>query len=111
MLMNYLKIALRHLLRYKWYTFIHVIGLSIGIAGCILVYLFIRNEWSYDAFHPQEDRIFRVNQEVTQDNGTQRTFAETRSGFKKKMSGKERYRHFSRRYEERISGRTLNRNL
>lgn len=77
MLSNYLKTALRHLLRHKWYTLIHVFGLSIGIAGCILGYMFIRHELSYDLVHLQKDRIFRVNQVVERSGGGTRILAET----------------------------------
>jgi putative ABC transport system permease protein len=60
MLKNYLKVALRNLFRYKGYTFINVAGLSVGIACCILIMLFVKSEWSFDRFHSKEDRIFRA---------------------------------------------------
>ncbi|NUO80581.1 ABC transporter permease, partial [candidate division KSB1 bacterium] len=63
MLKNYLKIALRNLLRHKGYSFINVVGLAIGMACCILILLWVRDELSYDAFHPESDRIYRVVQE------------------------------------------------
>ena len=60
MLRNYLIVAYRNLLRHKVYSLINVAGLSIGIAFCILTFLYVRNEWSYDAFHENADRIYRV---------------------------------------------------
>ena len=60
MLGNYLKVAFRNLVRHKVYAFINVTGLSIGIAFCILTFLFVRREWTYDAFHENADRIYRV---------------------------------------------------
>jgi len=63
MLKNYLKIALRNLLRHKGYSFINVVGLAIGMACCILILLWVRDELSYDTFHPEGDRIYRVVQE------------------------------------------------
>ncbi len=60
MFRNYLTVALRHLRRHKVYTLINVSGLAIGIAFCILTFLFVRNEWTYDAFHENADRIYRV---------------------------------------------------
>ena len=62
MLRNYLKIATRVLLRHKLYTFINVFGLSLGIACCILILLFVRSEFSYDSFHRNADSIVRVIQ-------------------------------------------------
>ena len=68
MLRNYIKIAARVLLRHKLYTFINVFGLSLGIACCILILLFVRNELSYDSFHKQGDTIYRVLQASTKPN-------------------------------------------
>jgi len=62
MLRNYLKIAIRHLKRHKGYAFINVSGLAVGIACCLLIFLFVRDERSYDRFHTNADRIFRVLQ-------------------------------------------------
>ncbi|MFC4144184.1 ABC transporter permease, partial [Pedobacter mendelii] len=55
-----LKIAWRNLWKNKGYTFINVIGLSIGMASCILIFIFIRYELSFDEGFKNEDRIFRV---------------------------------------------------
>lgn len=60
MFKNYLTVALRHLRQHKIYALINVSGLAIGIAFCILTFLFIHNEWTYDTFHVNADRIFRV---------------------------------------------------
>lgn len=60
MLSNYLKIALRNLLRHKGYTFINVTGLAVGMACCLLILLFVRDEVSYDRFHDNADRIHRI---------------------------------------------------
>ncbi|MFO7445784.1 MAG: ABC transporter permease [Ignavibacteriaceae bacterium] len=61
MLKNYLKIAVRNLLRYKVYSYINIFGLAIGIACCLLILLFIHDELSYDSFHEKADRIYRIN--------------------------------------------------
>ncbi len=60
MIRNYLKIAYRNLVRHKIYSFINISGLAIGIAFCILTFLYVRNEWTHDAFHENADRIYRV---------------------------------------------------
>jgi len=57
---NYLKIAIRNLQRHKSYTFINVTGLAVGMACCLLILLFVRDELSYDRFHENADRIYRI---------------------------------------------------
>lgn len=60
MFLNYLKIAFRNLLRHKLYSFINIGGLSIGLAACLLIALFVRNEASYDTWLADADRLFRL---------------------------------------------------
>jgi putative ABC transport system permease protein len=60
MFKNYLKVAFRYLTRHKGYTFINILGLSVGIACCILIALFVRSEWSFNRFHPNSERIHRA---------------------------------------------------
>lgn len=60
MLKNYLKIALRNLKRHKGYSFINISGLTVGMACCILLLLWVQDERSYDRFHDNQDRLFRV---------------------------------------------------
>ncbi len=60
MFWNYLKVAYRNLLRHRLYAAINVVGLGIAIAFCLLAYLFVRYEWTYDGFHENAERIYRV---------------------------------------------------
>ncbi|MDF9800162.1 putative ABC transport system permease protein [Catalinimonas alkaloidigena] len=60
MIRNYLKIAFRNLANYKLYTTLNILGLSIGVASCLLILLYVYHELSYDAFHAKADRIYRV---------------------------------------------------
>jgi len=60
MLKNYLVIAIRNLKKQKGISFINIAGLALGMACCLLMVLYIRDERSYDAFHADADRIFRV---------------------------------------------------
>jgi putative ABC transport system permease protein len=62
MIKNYLTVAWRTIKRQKVYSFIKVFGLSIGIAACILIYLFVVDELSFDKFHENGDRLFQVLQ-------------------------------------------------
>jgi putative ABC transport system permease protein len=60
MFKNYLKVAFRNFKRHKGFSFINITGLSIGMACCVLILLFIKDELSYDRFHEKADRIHRV---------------------------------------------------
>ena len=60
MLRNYLKIAVRNIKKSKAYSFINILGLAIGMACCILILFYVQDELSYDRFHENADRIFRV---------------------------------------------------
>ena len=60
MLKNYFKIAFRSLLKSRGTSFINILGLSIGMACCLVIFLFVQNELSYDRFHSKSEDIFRV---------------------------------------------------
>lgn len=60
MFRNYLKIAIRNLLKNKGFSFINIIGLSVGMASAILIFLWIYHEMSYDQFHEKKDRIYEA---------------------------------------------------
>ena len=60
MLKNYLKIAWRNLVRNKAYSFINILGLAIGIAASVLIFLYVRDESSYDRYHAKAGRICRI---------------------------------------------------
>ncbi len=60
MIINYLKVAVRNLLKHKGYAFINILGLAVGIAASVLIFLYIINEMSYDKFHEKADRTYRM---------------------------------------------------
>lgn len=64
---NYLKVAFRNFKKQKLFTFINISGLAIGIAACMIISLWVKKEISYDQFHNEADRIFRVEREITRD--------------------------------------------
>ena len=70
MLKNFLKIAFRNLLRNRSNTFINILGLSIGVAACLLIFLIISFEKSYDNFHKNKDRIYRLVSLLQSSTGT-----------------------------------------
>ena len=64
MLQNYMKIAFRNIIKYKEYTLIKISGLVIGLTCCLLIFLYIRFQSSYDSYHKDADRIFRIGLEI-----------------------------------------------
>jgi putative ABC transport system permease protein len=69
MFRNYLKTAFRNLKRNKSYAIINTLGLSVGIAACLLLFLVIQFENSFDKFHPKKKSIYRVNTEFHGQDG------------------------------------------
>jgi len=61
MLLNYFLTAFRNIRRRLGYTLINVLGLALGIASCLLIFLVVRYELGYDAFNAKANRIYRVN--------------------------------------------------
>jgi putative ABC transport system permease protein len=60
MIKNYFKIAFRGFWKHKLFTLINVIGLSIGISAALVIYLIVHFDFTFDKFHPEGDRIYRV---------------------------------------------------
>ena len=64
MFKNYLKIALRNFQRHKGYSFINIAGFAIGMAVCLLILIYVRHELSYDTYHKDGDRVYRIAQDI-----------------------------------------------
>jgi putative ABC transport system permease protein len=71
MLTNYFKVAIRNILKYKFFSAINILGMTIGIAACLLLILYVTDELSYDRFHEKADHLYQLglhgkigNQEV-----------------------------------------------
>ncbi|PSR54998.1 macrolide ABC transporter permease [Adhaeribacter arboris] len=71
MLRNYLKIAVRNLLRHKGFSFINIAGLTLGLTACLLIGLFVHDEKQFDKFLPGGDQIYRIYIERTSHEGTE----------------------------------------
>src|SRR5436190_22623394 len=65
MLRNYLTIALRNLWRNKLYSGLNIFGLAIGISACLVIYLIVSYELSFDTYHADRERIYRVYSHFT----------------------------------------------
>ncbi|MGK6351623.1 ABC transporter permease [Parapedobacter sp. DT-150] len=57
---HYFRIAIRSIARYKSYAAINIFGLALGLASCILIFLIVRNELSYDQYHRHADKTYRI---------------------------------------------------
>ena len=64
MFKNYLRIAFRNLWKHRVYSFLNILGLTIGMSACFLIFLYVRFELSYDGFHTKKDRIYRINCDI-----------------------------------------------
>lgn len=60
MIRNYLKLAWRNLMKSKVFSLINILGLTIGITVCMMIFLYVLNEYSFDSFHSEKSRIYRV---------------------------------------------------
>lgn len=60
MLRNYFTVAIRSILQEKFYSFINIFGLTLGIASCLFITIYITDELSYDRFNTKADRIYRI---------------------------------------------------
>lgn len=60
MLRNYFKIALRNIMKQKLFSAINILGMSTGVAACLLIIIHVVDELSFDRFHPNADRIYQV---------------------------------------------------
>ena len=74
MFKNYLKVALRNLWKNKAFSAINIIGLATGLAVCLLIVLYVKDELSYDKYNVNADRIYRLDADIYFNN-TQATFA------------------------------------
>ena len=68
MLQNYLKVALRSILKFKVYSFINLFGLALGLTSSILILVYVLDEISHDKFHANANNIFRVGTDMTDVN-------------------------------------------
>ena len=62
MIKNYILLFVRNLQRQKLFSVINLLGLTVSIASTLIIYLYVAHEFSYDSFHPNVHRLYRVNQ-------------------------------------------------
>jgi len=72
MFKNYLISLFRNIIRNKFYTTLNIIGLSVGIAAAAFILLYIQDELSYDKYHENHKRIYRLEADITVNNNHQK---------------------------------------
>lgn len=71
MLSNYIKVAFRQLLKNKTFSLINIFGLSVGVAVCVLLTMFIQDEFAYEKHFKDHERVYRIYTKFTDDKGQQ----------------------------------------
>jgi len=66
MLKNLIKTALRHMMKHPGYSFLNVLGLTLGITSALFLLIYVSDEVSYDRYHEKADRIYRVSSKITE---------------------------------------------
>lgn len=77
MLKNYFRTAIRNILRNKLFSTLNVLGLALGMASALIIFLWVKDEWNVDRFHTQIDRLYRVMENQRYSDGRVYTFAST----------------------------------
>jgi len=80
MIKNYFLLFFRNLGRQRLFSFINLLGLTVSIVSTLLIYLYVRHEFSYDRFHKDADRIYRVNQTFIWGQASDNQFSSTGPG-------------------------------
>src|SRR5215212_10225114 len=70
MFKNYFKIAFRNLWKNKGFSSVNIFGLALGVACSLLIFLFVKDEMSYDRFHKDADNIYRIAKDFVNDDGS-----------------------------------------
>ena len=75
MFKRYLTIAVRNIRANGIFSFVKIAGLSLGLTCCILILFYVNDEWSFDRFHTQKDRIYQLVCERSEQDGTSKKFS------------------------------------
>jgi len=105
MLRNYLKIALRIIMRQKVYSFINISGLAVGLASCILIMLWVQNELSFDRFHEKSENTYIIYNYETYSDGADDYWAQSPAPLKENL--KKDFPEFSEIVRIRRNGAVL----
>jgi putative ABC transport system permease protein len=71
MIKNYFKTTIRNLVKHKGYSFINISGLAMGIACCLLIILYVKDELTFDRFHKDGENVYRMQSAITMNDNKQ----------------------------------------
>lgn len=77
MIKNYFVVALRNLLKNKLFSLINILGLSVGISCCLIIFLYVKNEMNYDNFHVRKENIYQLTANMVSSKGDKQTLSVT----------------------------------
>src|SRR5918992_4549670 len=81
MLVSYLLLALRNLKRQRGYAIINALGLAIGLASALFIFLYVYDELTYDTQHPHADQTYRLGSHFAFPNGDHQTYPGSPAGW------------------------------
>lgn len=81
MIVNYLVLALRNLKKQRGYAFVNTIGLAIGLASAMFIFLYVRDELTFDTFHPSAENTYRMGYTIDFPNGDHEAYPASPAGW------------------------------
>lgn len=81
MLINYLVLAFRNMTKQRGYAFVNTLGLAIGLASAMFIFLYVRDELTYDTFHPHADNTYRLGYSIDFPNGDHEAYPASPAGW------------------------------
>jgi putative ABC transport system permease protein len=81
MFLNYFLLALRNVKKQRGYAIINTLGLAIGLASALLIFLYVRHERTFDSFHPQADQTYRLGYRIEYKNGQHEAYPASPAGW------------------------------
>jgi putative ABC transport system permease protein len=81
MIFNYLVLALRNLKKQRGFAFVNTLGLAIGLASAMFIFLYVRDELTFDTFHPYADHTYRMGYSIDFPNGDHESYPASPAGW------------------------------
>jgi putative ABC transport system permease protein len=81
MIINYILLALRNLRKQRGYAFVNILGLAIGLASAMFIFLYVRDELTFDRFHPKSESTYRLGYSIHFPNGDHEAYPASPAGW------------------------------
>ena len=88
MIKHYIKLAYKNVVKQKWLSAINIVGLGLGISLCLVIITIVKDQLSFDSFHQNSERIFRINTEAIRTNGDKEDYASSPFVIGNEVNGK-----------------------